>query len=235
MARKKYDLGLSFFNIIPRMMEMQGIKRDVELAKLLGITTQSITAYKTGRYKDNDVPPEWVLKFLIKTKSSLGELLGWDSSAKGEGKKGGELAMDQPLQEEVIPLLCAEEALRYAADGIEKIVMELPKGYIEAGLSENKHNLVVWVMDDDNMDPFIRRNELLIIDNSFKKIKGGGIYAFRNQEEKIKIRRIYEKLEGGIDILNDNRAYESYSITAQDLSEGGLKVLGRVVFVGKPI
>jgi phage repressor protein C with HTH and peptisase S24 domain len=94
---------------------------------------------------------------------------------------------------------------------------------------------VVWVMDDDNMDPFIRRNELLIIDNSFKKIKGGGIYAFRNQEEKIKIRRIYEKLEGGIDILNDNRAYESYSITSQDLSEGGLKVLGRVVFVGKPI
>lgn len=228
MARKKYDLGLSFFKIIPRMMKMQGIKKDVDLARLLEITTQSITAYKTGRYKDNDVPPEWILKFLIKTKSSLGELLEWDSSAKGEGKKGGELAMDQPLQEEVIPLLCAEEDLRKTG-GVKKFVMELPKTYIEAVFKENKYNLVLWIMDDDNMDPFIRRNELLIIDNRFKEIKGSGIYAFRNQEGKIKIRRVYERLEGGIDVVNDNRAYENHRGPMLGANVGNLEILGRVV------
>jgi hypothetical protein len=228
MSRKKYDLGLSFSTIIPRMMEMQGIKKDVELAKLLGITTQSITAYKTGRYKDNDIPPEWVLKFLIRTKSDLGELLQWGPSAKGEGKSGAGAALEKYLPEDLILVLCADEGLRHAG-GVGKIVMELPESYLGAVFKENKHNLTLWVMDDDNMDPFIRRNELMIIDNRFKKINGGGIYAFKNQEGKIKIRRVYERLEGGIDIVNDNRAYESHRGPTLGSNVGKLEILGRVV------
>ncbi len=35
------------------------------------------------------------------------------------------------------------------------------------------------------------------------------------------IKRVQERLDGTLDIVNDNKAYESYSISAQDLSKRG--------------
>lgn len=240
MARKKYTVNLPFSEIAQKMMAILGFKHYVDLAKFLEITPQSINKFRV----ENRFPTNLVVKFAFKNKSSLDELLGEflnipSAKAKGErivqgngGKKGMELGSQVSKGEEsdVLTIRYIEAKI----SNIQKIIMEVSKSWVQEHFGDSRNDLSLWIMKSDNMTPTIERNSLLLIDYRSDSIKGGGIYAFKG-EDKVMIMRVQERLNATLDIVNDNRAYESYSIKAQDLSEGGLKVLGRVVFVGKPI
>ena len=114
-----------------------------------------------------------------------------------------------------------------------KIIMELKKTCIQFGFSENISDLVVWQINGDNMAPNINRKDFLLINTRVKQIDGSGIYAFLD-DTKVIIRRVKEGLNGKIDLINDNSAYQGYeNIQMLNFEIGNLEVLGRVVFVGK--
>ena len=75
MARKKYTLNLAFSEIAPKMMAICGFKHYVDLAKFLEITPQSINKFRV----DNRFPTNLVIKFAVKNRSSLDELLNISS------------------------------------------------------------------------------------------------------------------------------------------------------------
>jgi phage repressor protein C with HTH and peptisase S24 domain len=111
--------------------------------------------------------------------------------------------------------------------------MELKKTCIQFGFSENISDLVVWQINGDNMAPNINRKDFLLINTRVKQIDGSGIYAFLD-DTKVIIRRVKEGLNGKIDLINDNSAYQGYeNIQMLNFEIGNLEVLGRVVFVGK--
>ena len=240
MARKKYTVNLPFSGIAQKMMAILGFKHYVELADFLEITPQSINKFRV----EDRFPTNLVVKFASKNRSSLDELLGEFlniPSTKGKGepivqgngeKKGIDLGRGVTKGEESDVLTIPYIEAKFP--NIQKISMEVSKSWVQEHFGDSRNDLSLWIMKSDNMTPAIERNSLLLIDYRSDSIKGGGIYAFKGKG-KVMIMRVQERLSGTLDIVNDNRAYESYSIKAQDLSEGGLKVLGRVVFVGKPL
>ncbi len=114
-----------------------------------------------------------------------------------------------------------------------KIIMELKKTCAEFGFPENVNDLVVWQTNSDNMAPNINRKDFLLINTRVKEIDGSGVYAFLN-DGKVIIRRVKERLNGKIDVINDNPSYQNPgNIQMLNCETGNLKILGRVVFVGK--
>ncbi len=219
MPRKKYTHNLPFSEIAKKMMDLRGFKHYADLARFLEITPQSINKFRV----ENKFPANVVVKFALKNNSSLDELLGEFLNIPVSKEEGGSDSL-------IIRYPAAEHG------NIQNIFMEVSKSWVQENFGDGRNHLVLWIMKGDNMAPAIERNSLLLIDTRSDSIKGGGIYAFKGKgKDKVMIMRVQERLDGTLDIVNDNRSYESYSIKAQDLSEGGLKVLGRVVFVGKSI
>ncbi len=217
MPRKKYTHNLPFSEIAKKMMDLRGFKHYVELAKFLEVTPQSINKFRV----ENRIPTNVVVKFALKNNSSLDELLGEFLNIPTTREEGGSDSL-------IIRYPAAEPG------NIQNIFMEVSKSWVQENFGDGRNHLVLWIMKNDNLTPAIERNSLLLVDTRIDSIKGAGIYAFRRRD-KVMIMRVQERLDGDLDIVNDNRAYGSYLVKAQDLSEGGLKVLGRVVFVGKPI
>ncbi len=217
MARKKYTINLPFSEIAQKMMAIRGFKHYVDLARFLEITPQSINKFRV----QNRFPTNLVVKFALKNRSSLDEFLGEFLNIPSTKEKGESDSL-------IIRYPAAEHG------NIQNIFMEAPKSWVQENFGDGRNDLTLWIMKSDNMTPAIEKNSLLLIDTRSDSIKEAGIYAFKRRD-KVMIMRVQERLDGDLDIVNDNRAYESYSVKAQDLSEGGLKVLGRVVFVGKPI
>jgi hypothetical protein len=217
MPRKKYTEIIRFDEIAPKMMTLSGFKHYAELARFLEITPQSLNKFRV----DNRFPTNLIVKFARKNRSSLDELLAEFLNIPTTKEEGGSDSL----------------IIRYPAaelGNIQNIFMEAPKSWVQENFGAGRDDLGLWIMKSDNMIPTIERNSLLLIDKRSKSIKGGGIFAFKSKGQ-VMIKRVQERLDGTFEIVNDNRAYESYSISAQDLSKGGFEVLGKVVFVGKPM
>ena len=218
MSSKKNTFYLNFSEIVPRMLKKAELSHYKELAEVLEISPQAIANFKrTGRF-----PINLVVKFAIKNKFSVDYLL----NLQGEDT--------QPeTMKYLIRIPYVQPLNKETQNETIKIIMELKKTCIQFGFSENISDLVVWQINGDNMAPNINRKDFLLINTRVKQIDGSGIYAFLD-DTKVIIRRVKEGLNGKIDLINDNSAYQGYeNIQMLNFEIGNLEVLGRVVFVGK--
>jgi phage repressor protein C with HTH and peptisase S24 domain len=87
-------------------------------------------------------------------------------------------------------------------------------------------------MNTDNMEPSIRKNELLLIDKSQNRIESSGIYAL-SVNGRVVVRRYNIREDGFVDSIQDNRAYPSERKAAAEMEN--LPVLGKVVKIVKDI
>ncbi len=200
------------------MLKKAKLSQYNELAEILEISPQAITNFKrTGRF-----PINLVVKFAIKNKFSVDYLLNLpEEDAPPETMKY------------FIRIPYAQPPNKETQNETIKIIMELKKTCVEFGFPENVNDLVVWQINSDNMAPNINRKDFLLINTRVKEIDGSGVYAFLN-DGKVIIRRVKERLNGKIDVINDNPSYQNPgNIQMLNCETGNLKILGRVVFVGK--
>jgi len=216
MSRKKYTFDLNFDIIMPRILKILNLSRYKELAEILKISPQAISNFK----KRGIFPASLLIKIARENRLSIDKILelkiDYSESLEGFAEipyaEGGQLPM---------------------GDEIQKIVLQIKRSWVRSVFGDIAKNLIAWQMNSDNMFPAINRNDLLLIDTRVSKINGSGVYALI-QDEKIMIRRILERLDGQIEIINENPSYKDLNVAIKNLSvEPGLKILGRVVFVGK--
>ncbi|MCX5909041.1 MAG: S24 family peptidase, partial [Deltaproteobacteria bacterium] len=129
----------------------------------------------------------------------------------------------------------AERGQLGMGDEIQIVTLIIKRSWVRSVFGDIAKNLIAWQMNSDNLFPTINRNDLLLIDTRVDKINGSGVYAFI-QDEKIMIRRILERLDGQIDIINENPSYKDFNKTIKNMNIAPeMKILGRIVFVGKTL
>ncbi|OGP46695.1 MAG: hypothetical protein A3K30_03145 [Deltaproteobacteria bacterium RBG_13_51_10] len=243
MSSKKCSSGIKFSDVYDFMKKTGGIKTQKEFTELLGIGPQTLTKYKITKkksmgWREPDIPGDWIIKWAIKTNSSIDDLL--KSFLKPKSVKMVALEDGKPAvkgTEIAIPYAWKESG---EMPDLEKIIMELARIWLDTYFSENKRHLIAWVAKSDNMNgpnkDSIERNSLVLIDTRKKNIEGSGIYAFTT-EGGIEIRRISRRITGALDITEDNPAYQNRQQFLDGKNETmtmeGISILGRVVFIGR--
>lgn len=104
--------------------------------------------------------------------------------------------------------------------------------WLEACLQRDPANLFLFVVDGDAMEPFLRAGDLAMCDRSTVPVSDSGLHAFANGD-RIIVRRVQRRLDGGLLLLSDNPLYPPEAVAAADLPR--LRVLGSIVWYGRPI
>ena len=217
MSRKKYTFDLEFAILVPRLLKMMNLSRYNELAEILKISPQAISNFK----KRGIFPANLLVKIARENKLSVDKIL--------------ELKIDDSESlEDFSEIPYAERGQLTMGGETQKVILHIKKSWVRSAFGDIANNLIAWQMNSDNMSPAINRNDLLLIDTRVNKIDGSGVYAFL-QDKKVMIRRILERLDGKIDVINENPSYEKFnrSFKTTNVEDENFKILGRVVFVGK--
>lgn len=218
MSRKKYTFDLNFAIIVPRLLKMMNLSRYNELAEILKISPQAVSNFK----KRGIFPANLLVKIATENRLSVDEILELEIGGSGSVRDFSEIPY-------------AERGKSAMEDEFQKVMLQIKRSWVRSAFGEIAKNLVAWQMNSDNMFPTINRNDLLLIDTRVDKIDGSGVYAFI-QDEKIMIRRILERLDGQLDVVNENLSYKDFNKVVKNMNiEPELKILGRIVFVGKTL
>jgi hypothetical protein len=126
---------------------------------------------------------------------------------------GDVLRLEYVSKKEDTKTVCMEVAERWAR---------------EAFPGPSKEDIAVYCVQSDNMNGTIRVNDMLLIDRSVNKILADGIYVFETHAGSVNLRRVHLRLDGRIDVVNDNRMYASNNTTIEELLKTA-KVIGRVL------
>ena len=257
----KKALYLKYSEFAPVIMELAGIKRghgdQVQLAEALGIKPQSITKF----INKDQLPTDRVLLFWVKNNLPMGkfeELIGekttdghghadWHPKKTGERPDGVLPTVKVPAKEERPAALEPGEqsvAIPYGLatwkdhDSADRymVMLEVLRSWVRQLFSERTlGGLVAWIVDSDNMEPTLPRDSLVLIDSTQTNIGAAGIYAFQSNGN-FALRRLYPRLDGNVDVVNDNKAYPSINVPPTSLTESPhMKIVGRVVFCGNKI
>ncbi len=200
------------------MLKLMNITRYSELAEILEISPQAISNFK----KRGVFPANLLVKIATENNLSVDEILELKIDCAGSLRDFSEIPY-------------AERGNSAMEGEFQKVILEIKKSWVRSTFGQNSKNLIAWQMNSDNMFPTINRNDLLLIDTGVGKINGSGVYAFI-QGEKIMVRRILERLDGQLDVVNENLSYKDFNKVVKNMNiEPELKILGLIVFVGKAL
>lgn len=91
-------------------------------------------------------------------------------------------------------------------------------------------DLVALNTDGDSMLPTIPENATILVDKSKNIAKDGRIYVVRI-DDRLYVKRTQWIPTGGLRLISDNSAYESFDISRQELAHGNIQVYGQVIHI----
>lgn len=103
-----------------------------------------------------------------------------------------------------------------------------PKWLKSLGL--NAENAAIFEAEGDSMEPMIKNEATLLVKLDDGDIKDGSIYVIQMGKQFF-VKRLKRNLKN-IHIISDNEQYEAQILSYQELEEGELKIIGRVVWYG---
>jgi len=186
---------------------------DKEIAKALELTSVNFATMK----KRNSVPFSNILDFCALKKISINWLLyGQDPSSL--------IDSTDKYWIKYFPTI-AVSAGGGAYDNIDEYEkLDLPNFFIDIiGGKENLKNIEAINVIGDSMEPTLNNGNIIFIDKTKFDVNKDGIYAFVN-ENGLFVKRIQRRIDGGLDIISDNR---EYPIQVTDKKE--IKILGKVI------
>jgi len=234
MPRGKQKFELKFEDVVPKMMKIIGAKTYVKLSKHLGIKPQSITNFKNK----GSFPVGLGIKFALKNNVPVESIIPKKGEHVGDRLAGRLYSPDESVEPETF---IKEMSIPYGlppgqGPGSFKISLEVLETWADEFFPPNQRStLIASIVDSDNMEPTLPMFSMVLIDTSQTNIRSAGIFAIQ-EEGHLTFRRLYPRLDGNIDVINDNRAYPSQILPLQSLLENPrLKVAGRVIFLGNKI
>ena len=186
---------------------------DKEIAKALELTSVNFATMK----KRNSVPFSNILDFCALKKISINWLLyGQDPSSL--------IDSTDKYWIKYFPTISVS-AGGGAYDNIDEYEkLDLPNFFIDIiGGKENLKNIEAINVIGDSMEPTLNNGNIIFIDKTKFDVNKDGIYAFVN-ENGLFVKRIQRRIDGGLDIISDNK---EYPIQVTDKEE--IKILGKVV------
>lgn len=84
---------------------------------------------------------------------------------------------------------------------------------------------VILPAQGDSMEPTIMNGSPMLVDTSKTEVQNGYIYVIAVENDLL-VKRVRRRLDGRIDLISDNRAYDPETLDAASLQQ--LRVIGRV-------
>jgi phage repressor protein C with HTH and peptisase S24 domain len=102
--------------------------------------------------------------------------------------------------------------------------LEMPDFFVNIiGGTENLKNIEAINVTGDSMEPTLNSGNIIFIDKTKNDPSKDGIYAFVN-ENGLFVKRIQKRVDGGLDIISDNKEYPAQVVLKNDIN-----ILGKVV------
>ncbi len=237
-------------DVLDRLIQGAGLKRDSQLAALLGVTPQAVSqARRKGR-----IPDGWILKVASRFHLST----DWIFFGPGTGD-AKETSQAKIAPEPVTLTRYAETPLpsgkapdpRSRQEVMDMALVPLVDARLAAGMGSletggevqgyfafrqdwlcrkgNPDRMVLMKVFGDSMEPDIRHGDMVLVNQAQTQIYGHAIYAVGVNEE-IYIKEI-ETLPGGRWLLRSrNERYEPMEICLKGDLADSVRVIGRVIW-----
>lgn len=89
-------------------------------------------------------------------------------------------------------------------------------------------DLVGLVVSGDSMEPTIHDDAAIIVNKAKNQAMDGNIYVIRTGN-RLWVKRTQWLLNGGLRLISDNKTYSNIDISAQDLENEDVEIIGQVV------
>jgi len=217
----------AFEDAFERIKKATGLRTQVEVAKLLDIRQSSISDAKRRK----SVPDGWLIKlYQLYNLNPNWVLEGEQPQFLGDAR-GGALSVKEPLEGFASRkpkfhnvMVCAMTA----GQGLEEHWRETPIESLTVSDKFYLPTLLVVKMDEDDMEPIIRRGAYVGIDKERKTIRSGGLYAIDIPVEGLVLKRVtYDSENSRLVLKSENPAQEPQFLGIDEATD---RVVGRVIW-----
>jgi len=186
---------------------------DKDIANALELTSVNFATMK----KRNSVPFSNILDFCALKKISINWMLyGQDPSSLIDSTDRYWIKYFPTIN------VSAGGGAYESEDEYEKL--DLPDFFVDLiGGKENVKNIEAINVTGDSMEPTLNNGNIIFIDKTKQDVTKDGIYAFIN-ENGLFVKRIQRRVDGGLDVISDNKEYPKQIVTRK-----GIEVLGKVI------
>ena len=247
-------MNTSSLETLDRLLQGAGLRRDSQLAELLGVSPQAVSqARRKGR-----IPDGWVLKvaaqfglstdwiFFGRTPEGSGAApvaqdCGHEAQNEVRRARGktlfGEVptGKDDSIDVAMVPLVGARLAAGRGSletDGDVLSYFSFRQDWLCR--KGNPDDMVLMKVCGDSMEPDIHHGDMVLVDKGKTQIYGHAIYAMGINEE-IYIKQV-ETLPGGTLVLRSrNPEYEPIRVDLRGDLADSVRVIGRVIWCCREI
>lgn len=186
---------------------------DKEIANALGLTSVNFATMK----KRKSIPFSNILDFCALKKISINWLLyGQDPSSLIDSTDKYWIKYFPDIH------MSAGGGAYVERDKFEKL--DVPSFFIDIiGGKEKLKSIEATNVIGDSMEPTLHNGNIIFIDRANDIVYKDGIYAFIN-ENGLFVKRIQRRVDGGLDIISDNKEYPTQIVSPKEIN-----ILGKVV------
>ncbi|EGA72367.1 putative transcriptional regulator [Vibrio sinaloensis DSM 21326] len=192
---------------IDELKKLTKTAKNVDLAKVLGISPKTIQSWKSREKIPEDIflKAEEIAKTGSVAPKGYLELKYYDVEVSaGHGS-----------------LVEKEE---------ESNAMVFSERFIRQELGFNPNNIFLMPVRGDSMSPTLK-NQSIVMVNRVDGFSNDGIYVFRF-DGRLMVKRI-QFLPHGIKVVSDNSAYEPWELAKSDIQSADFEIIGEVVWSGQ--
>lgn len=221
-------MELNISEIISRLMVCYEAKNMADLNRVMGLSAGAVNNWN----KRNTIP----YKEIYETSRSKGYSMDWILTGEGDPN---ETAIQIPSTAGSsfvhIPHYSIEASAGHGAlveaEHVDQHLAFRSEWLVKHGISQS--NLMALYARGDSMEPTIVSGDSLVIDKSINSVSSdGGIYVI-SYDGELYVKRVQKLLDGQVSVTSDNTNYRDITIPKSDLVN--LKVIGRVVWYGRPL
>lgn len=203
---------MNFDDFFNRVAQTTEVRNQRQLADILGVGPASITLAKT-----RGVPKSWGLKIA----SVFGLNPAWINSGQGPVYQSGR--EDTFFVPKVSARACAGSGSLEVEDNI---VDEVPFSSQWISRIGSPGRMVVMEVTGDSMSPELEQEDLILVDQSQKRLASHQIYVV-GLEESLQVKRV-QASPGLVILFSSNQKY--LPVTLQGDETDTLRVIGRVLW-----
>jgi len=195
--------------------EFQGKKIfDKDVADVLGVSQMNFATMK----KRNKIPYAELLDFCAKKSISINWLL------YGQSPESLIEATNKYFMVKYFSDISASAGGGSDIQDEEVEQLEIPEQFLTmlGGERELKYIEAINV-SGDSMEPTFSYNDIIFINRNKTDIQRGGVFTIRT-EAGLFIKRVQKRIDGKLDIISDNKVYNTQTLDPQEI-----EVIGRVV------